>query len=77
MKGKTVRTKPTELTKDIISIPKEVQQKGQNIEIHMDTLYINGVPFLLTIGYPIYYCKCTPLDNIKYDDYYKVINKTL
>ena len=32
------------------------------ITLHMDTIYINGIAFLMSIGYPICYHMCTPMD---------------
>ena len=43
----------------------------------MDTMYINRLGFLNTIGHPIFYRKAVPIENNTHDEYYKQLDKIL
>ena len=58
LKGKTVQSKPKQVRYDIIEIPPELKLKHQEVQLHINVLYINGIAFLSTIGHPIYYQTC-------------------
>ena len=77
LKGKTTRTTPKAVIKDKIKIPREIYERHNEITLHMDTIYINGMAFLTSIGYPICYRMCTPLPSTTHTDYYKIIDKAL
>jgi hypothetical protein len=55
LKGKTTRVKPTIVVEDVISIPPELLDAQRHVELHIDTLYINGMTFLTTISSHICY----------------------
>ena len=48
---------------DLIEIPKELQAKGYLVTLCIETIYINGIGFLTSIGYPMYYRKCTYVED--------------
>lgn len=77
LKGKTMRSKPTPTQKDEIKIPREIYNKHNKITLCIDTIYINGIRFLIAIAYPIYYCQCKPVENGSLDAYYEALNKII
>ena len=74
LKGKTMRRTPIAVSNDTIQIPKELLVKHQNIQLYMDSMYVNGMGFLNTIGHPIFYRKCVPIENNTHDEYYKQLD---
>ena len=58
LKGKTTRSRPQVVKSDLIEIPKELKVKGYLVTLCIDTVYIDGIGLLTSIGYPIYYRKC-------------------
>ena len=77
IKGKTVRRTPRKITNDIIEIPKELYDNCSRIQLHMDVFYVNGLGFLATIGHPVYYRTCVPLEETTGKSLYKALDKTL
>ena len=75
LKGKTTRSSPKPVKHDKIAIPKELYQKHKDITYHMDTMYVNGIPFLTSVGYPIYYRGCKSMDSTTHKEYYKTSDK--
>jgi len=63
LKGKTVRSKPLPVIKDYVTIPKELVIKHENIELAMDIMFVNNIPFLTTISKHIMYRTAQPLPN--------------
>ena len=49
LKGKTTRKKPAPVVRDIIDVPKELNLPHKNLEMAIDTIFVNGMPFLSTI----------------------------
>ena len=50
LKGKTTRTKPIPVVKDLIAIPTEIKMKHEKIELCADIMFIQGLAFLTTIS---------------------------
>ena len=46
VKGKGTRKKPIPQSQDIVSIPPEVKRVHRDIHLHMDVMWVNGLPFL-------------------------------
>ena len=74
LKGKTVRTKPTPVIKDYIDIPKELVIKHENVELAIDLMFINQMPFLTTISKHIMYRTTQPLASKAPEDYRSAID---
>ena len=55
LKGKTTRQKPTPVVNNYIKISKSLIATHANVELCMDTLKINGLPFLGTVSKKIFY----------------------
>lgn len=56
LKGKTTRQKPTPARQNIIEIPREIYKKNYRIELHIDIVFINSMPFLSAIDTPTRNC---------------------
>ena len=50
LKGKTTRKSPPKVEIDIIQVPKEILKLHNNVILKMDIMYVNGLPFLLTVS---------------------------
>ena len=55
IKGKTIRKNETFDKTDLIEILEELTYKNRNLELSIDTMYVNGMLFLITISHDIYY----------------------
>jgi hypothetical protein len=53
LKGKSTRRKPKSVRADLIEIPKELIEKHHNIELCMDTMYVNECGMLTAIDWTI------------------------
>eukprot|EP00934_Nitzschia_sp_Nitz4_P004202 Nitzschia sp. Nitz4//scaffold466_size5842//986//4399//NITZ4_009198-RA/size5842-processed-gene-0.7-mRNA-1//-1//CDS//3329552510//4192//frame0 len=55
LKGKSVRTRPNPVVADYIEVPKQLYEDQRDITLAIDTMKINGIPFLATISHNILY----------------------
>ena len=55
LKGKSTRTKPTSVLKDVIAIPPEIYEKNYNLDLCIDVMYVSGIQFLVSIDKQIKY----------------------
>ena len=62
---------------EIFEIPKELYKNCNKVQLHMDTFYICHLAFLVTIGHPMYYRTCVPMNNSEAKTIYKSLDKTL
>ena len=65
MKGKTVRLQPEAVTKDYIEIPEELKDGNRSIELCIDVMWIQGIPFFVTTSKHLMFKTVTPLNNRK------------
>ena len=77
LKSKTTRSKPPQIRDNEIMIPKEIYSKHRKLTLHVDTMCACGLPFLASVGWPIYYRGCVPMENTKHDSCCKAIDKQL
>ena len=49
LKGKSTRTKTTPVIEDNIQVPTELINNNVNVELCIDTMYVNGMTFLTSI----------------------------
>jgi hypothetical protein len=49
LKGKTVRITPPPVATDYVQIPKEIMSLNRNITLTIDTMFVNGLPFMVSI----------------------------
>ncbi len=50
LKGKSTRTKPLPVVRNHVKIPAEIINNHADVDLCMDTLKINGLPFLATVS---------------------------
>ena len=50
LKGKTVRRQPPRVTVDEVTLPPPIQQHYQDITLACDIMYVNKIPFLMSIS---------------------------
>ena len=50
LKGKTVRRQPPRVEVDEVTLPPTIQQHYQDITLACDIMYINKIPFLMSIS---------------------------
>ena len=77
LKGKTTRKKPIPVVKDYMDIPVELTEKAQGIELCIDTLFINELPFLATVARRLQYRTISPLSSQSMADYRSALDQVL
>ena len=77
LKGKSTRPRNLPTINDEIAVPPEIYERHHNIELCMDTMFVNGMPFLTAIDKTIKYRSSVPLENKLYDSYYEALDKVL
>jgi hypothetical protein len=77
LKGKSVRQKPKPVRKDLIEIPKELIEQHKDIELCMDTMYVNECGMLTAIDKTLKYRSLVPMDTKKHEEYYRAIDEIL
>ena len=50
LKGKTVRTDPNAARAEFVNVPRVIMERYRNVVLSGDILFVNKVPFLVTIG---------------------------
>jgi hypothetical protein len=68
LKGKSKRGTPRVAQKDIIEIPKELIKKHHNLELYIDVMFINKLPFLTGIDGTIKYRMIATLKTREHDE---------
>ena len=63
LKGKTTRRKPHPMVQDYTDIPPKLTDKAKTVDLCIDTLFINELPFLATVSRRLQYRTITPLNN--------------
>ena len=77
LKGKSTRRKPKPVRADLIEIPKELIEKHKDIELCMDTMYVNECGMLTAIDRTIKYRSLVPMDTKQHDKYYRALDEIL
>ena len=65
MKGKGTRKKPIPQSQDIVAVPPEVKRVHKDIHLHMDVMWVNGLPFLTSISANIMFRTATFIEDRK------------
>ena len=66
LKGKSTRPNPGRVETDMIfDLPSELLGNNQRLELCMDVMHVNGVPFLLSIDRRIKYRSVVALDDME------------
>ena len=77
LKGKSTRRKPKPVREDLIEIPKELIMKHHNIELCMDTMYVNKCGMLTAIDRTIKFRSLVPMNTKRHDEYYRALDSIL
>ena len=77
LKGKTTRKTPAPLVTDKISIPKELYERRDALELCIDIMFVNEMPFLSTISRAIYYRTAQSLPTRTHRDIYKALDEVI
>jgi hypothetical protein len=67
LKGKLTRRKPKSVRADLIEIPKELIEKHHNIELCMDTIYVNECGILTAIDRTIKFRSLVPMNTRQHE----------
>ena len=77
LKGKSTRTTPKPVRSDVIQIPKELVEKHHDIELCMDTMFINSEGMLTAIDRTIKFRSLVPINSKAHKNYYKALDVIL
>ncbi|WP_288992819.1 polyprotein of Ty1/Copia retrotransposon [uncultured Marinobacter sp.] len=77
LKGKSTRRKPKPVRQDLIEIPKELIAKHHDIELCMDTMYVNECGMLTAIDRTIKFRSLIPMNTKQHDEYYRALDQIL
>ena len=77
IKGKTTRRKPLPLVTDNITIPPQLYENRDSLELCIDIMFINKMPFLTSISRALYYRTALFLKTRTNKDLYSVLNEVL
>ena len=74
LKGKSTRRKPKPVRKDLVEIPNKITEKHHDIELCMDTMFVNECGMLTAIDRSIRFRSVVPIDTKTQSDYYKALD---
>ena len=77
LKGKSTRRKPIPVVQDVIEIPPELITAQKNVVLCMDTMKVNGLPFLTTISKNIMYRTAEWASGTTGADYFKLLTNVI
>jgi len=73
LKGKSTRRKPDAFNDQTILLPNELKENLGDVVLHMDLLWVNGIPFMTTIDNRIRFRSAVALDGIQKKDFEKAL----
>ena len=50
LRGKTVRRKTETVMSDYVAIPNQIKEKMKTIELTVDVIFVNKIPFVISLG---------------------------
>ena len=77
LKGKTTRRKPLPMVTDQIAIPEQLYEARSDLELCIDIMFVNNMPFFTTISRALYYRTAQFLPTRTTPDLYKAIDQVL
>ena len=77
LKGKTTRKKPKPMVTDQIAIPQELYEARDTLELCVDIMYVNEMPFFTTITKAMYYRTAQYLQNRTKAKLYAALDEVL
>jgi hypothetical protein len=77
LKGKLTRQKPKPVRQDVVEISKELITKHHDIELCMDTMYVNECGMLTLIDWTIKFRSLVPMNIKQHDEYCRALDQIL
>ena len=77
LKGKSMQPTPTTVIDDYVDIPREIMENNANLELCMDIMFINELPFLTTIDRQIKFRSLVPMESRMSTESFKRIDMVL
>ena len=77
LKGKSTRPRPTTVIDNYVDIPREIMENNANLELCMDIMFINEIPFLTTIDRQIKFRSLVPMESRSSVESFKRIDMIL
>ena len=65
LQGKTTRTQPEAVTEQLVDVPTTIMDYYRNVELSIDVMHMNQVPFLVSVSKHIHYATVEALDDMK------------
>lgn len=77
LKGKTTRRRADIVRSDEIEVPPELLEQCENLTLHIDVMYVNGIPMLTGIDDPVRHRNLIPLARRHSPELYAALDKML
>ena len=77
LKGKTTRSKPAPVVRDLVDVPKLLVKRNKKVKICFDVLTVCGLHFMASISKNLMYCTCKYIPDLKATTYQSHIDKVL
>jgi hypothetical protein len=77
LKGKSTRRKPKPVRNNLIEIPQEIITKHHDINLCMDTMYVNECGMLTAIDRTIKFRSLVPMNTKQHVEYYSALDQIL
>ena len=68
LKGKTTRRTPDPVVMDNVAIPTQIRELHHEVTLAVDIIFVNGIPFFLTISKKLYFTTVTHLGSRKSEE---------
>ena len=77
--GKTTRTQPDAVNAEeqLVELPPTIMEYYKNVDLSVDVLHVNRLPFLTSVSKNIHYSTIDALDNMKIPTMENVIEKLI
>ena len=75
MKVKTTRKKPIPVAGNLVQVPEEMAKLHKDIYLTVDMLFVNGIPFFLTLSRKILFTAFNHLASRKVDTIFKAFKE--
>ena len=63
LRGKTVRTKPSPVVTDFVTVPHAIIEENRNVTLSVDVMFLNRIPFLTSISRHLNFTTAETLHN--------------
>ena len=74
LKGKATRSKPTPVVEDTVKMSSELIEKNKEVDLCMDTMFINKQGMLMAIDWTVRFRSLIPINSKKPEEYYHALD---